>query len=200
MHNAISNHWCVLGPRQAPEYSISCINKTELYVLSRSTSITPSAVLPSPLASTSSSTPAFDQPSPMPFKSLPPSNITHEHTSPTNHGTPTPEFVSPLRSTPTPPPFPDPKGETKEHHKHAGAIVGSIIAAIVVVLILVIFAIWAMRRRRRGVAPSTWFNITGVLPKPGLVPIQSRFVRRTDEPRDPPPAYEQITEVRYETQ
>ncbi|EPT05951.1 hypothetical protein FOMPIDRAFT_1012994 [Fomitopsis schrenkii] len=88
------------------------------------------------------------------------------------------------------------------HHSHTAIAAG---VAIPVAVIFIALTFWILRRRRQRTAPSTWFNITGILPKPGLVPIQSRFVRSTREPEDAPPAYERIVEEQrgagaYETQ
>ncbi|KZT69029.1 hypothetical protein DAEQUDRAFT_765809 [Daedalea quercina L-15889] len=78
-------------------------------------------------------------------------------------------------------------------HSHAAAIAGSIIG--ILVLLLIALGVWfARRRRRREMAPSSWFIATGILPKPGLAPIQVRGV--PIEPEGPPPAYEQIIEQR----
>ncbi|KAH9842845.1 uncharacterized protein C8Q71DRAFT_720270 [Rhodofomes roseus] len=81
-----------------------------------------------------------------------------------------------------------------KHHSHTAAIAGGVIGMLAVLFLA--SGVWFMwRRRGRRIAPSTWFMATGILPKPGLVPVQSRFVRLdAGEDEDPPPAYERAFE------
>ncbi|TFY60702.1 hypothetical protein EVJ58_g4972 [Rhodofomes roseus] len=85
-------------------------------------------------------------------------------------------------------------GVSAKHHSHTAAIAGGVIGMLAVLFLA--SGIWFMwRRRGRRIAPSTWFMATGIRPKPGLVPVQSRFVRLdAGEDEDPPPAYERAFE------
>jgi len=83
---------------------------------------------------------------------------------------------------------------TTGHHNHIAVITGSIVG--ILAFLLLASGLWHLRKRRgRTMAPSAWFRTTGILPKSGLVPIQSPFVRGgSDEQADPPPAYERVLE------
>ncbi|KAI0736937.1 hypothetical protein C8Q72DRAFT_33799 [Fomitopsis betulina] len=131
---------------------------------------------------------------PQPLSSSTPDTNGESNTESFTHSPPMPTVAPTTAPSTTIAPTTSPSTHNvhpNSHHDHAAIAAGVIVP---VAVILIALTVCLLRRHKRRTAPSDWFTVTGILPKPGLVPIQSRFVCRTREPEEAPPAYERAPE------